>query len=98
MVLDTVGNLSIASGRRLLNPDGVLLLAVATLRDTIRARGNVVARPAPERVEDFALLLQLVADGKLAVVIDHVYDLDDITEAHRRVDSGRKVGNVIVRS
>lgn len=97
VVLDTVGNLSIPSGRRLLSPDGVLLLAVAGLGDTLRARGNVVAGVSPERVEDFEFLLKLVADGELTVVIDRTHDLRDIGEAHRRVDSGRKVGNIVVR-
>lgn len=97
VVLDAVGNLSIASGRRLLNPDGVLLLVAAGLGDTVRARGNVKAGPFKERAADFALLLGLVADGELTVPIDRVYDLDDIVKAHHRVDTGHKVGNVIVR-
>lgn len=97
VVLDTVGNISITSGRRLLNTGGVLLLAVANLGEMIRARGNVVAGSAPERVEDFDFLLQLVADGEITVVHDQTYDLDDIADAHRRVDSGHKLGNVVVR-
>ena len=97
VVLDVVGNLSIKSGRRLLSSQGVLLLAVASLGDTIRARGNVVAASAPERVDDFDLLLRLVADGEITVVLDQIYDLADIAEAHRRVDSGHKRGNVVVR-
>ncbi|MFD7324760.1 NAD(P)-dependent alcohol dehydrogenase [Streptomyces sp. NPDC059875] len=97
VVLDVVGNLSITSGRRLLSPKGVLLLAVAGLGDTVRARGNVVAGPAPERVEDFEFLLRLAADGAITVVIDRIYDLHDIAEAHHRVDSGRKIGNIVVR-
>ena len=97
VVLDTVGNVAIASGRRLLNPGGVLLLAVADLWQTIAARGNVKAGSAPERVEDAELLLGLVADGTLKVVIDHAYELDAIVAAHERVDTGHKVGNVIVR-
>ncbi|MEU4132548.1 NAD(P)-dependent alcohol dehydrogenase [Streptomyces wuyuanensis] len=97
VVLDVVGNLSVASGRRLLSPQGVLLLAVAGLGDTVRARGNVVAGPAPERVEDFELLLRLAADGAITVVIDQIYDLCDIAEAHHRVDSRRKIGNIVVR-
>jgi D-arabinose 1-dehydrogenase-like Zn-dependent alcohol dehydrogenase len=95
-VLDTVGNLSIASGRRLLNPHGVLLLAVAGLTDTLRARGAVVAGSAPERVADFELLLQLVADGELTVVHDRAFDLEHVADAHRRVDSCHKVGNIVV--
>lgn len=97
VVLDTVGNLTIDSGRRLLTERGVLLLIAAGLGDTIRARGNVKAGPSKERAADFALLLELVADGTLDVVIDRVYDLDEIVEAHHRVDTGHKVGNVLVR-
>jgi NADPH:quinone reductase-like Zn-dependent oxidoreductase len=97
VVLDTVGNVTTTSGKRLLNPGGVLLLAVADLWQTIAARGNVKAGPAPERVEDAELLLGLVADGTLKVVIDHAYELDAIVAAHERVDTGHKVGNVVVR-
>lgn len=96
VVLDAVGNLSIAGGRRLLAPGGRLLLAVGTLGQTLRARGDVAAGPSPERTEDMAHLLQLVADGHLRVVVDRVGDLDDVVELHRRVDTGRKVGNVLV--
>jgi NADPH:quinone reductase-like Zn-dependent oxidoreductase len=97
VVLDTVRNLSIASGRRLLSADGILLLAVADLADTIRARGNVVTGAATERVADVERLLQFVAEGQLTVVLDQTLDLSDIELAHRRVDSGRKRGNVVVR-
>jgi NADPH:quinone reductase-like Zn-dependent oxidoreductase len=81
VVLDCVGNLTIESGRRLLTDGGMLVLAVASLWTTIRARGDVVAGSAPERVEDFELLLGLVASGDLTVVHDRTYDLDDIVEA-----------------
>lgn len=96
VVLDTVGNLSIPSGRRLLSANGTLLLAVADLAETIRARGNVVAGAAPERVADVERLLQFVAEGQLSVVLDQTLALSNIELAHRRVDSGRKRGNVVV--
>jgi NADPH:quinone reductase-like Zn-dependent oxidoreductase len=96
VVLDTVGNLSITSGRSLLRDRGVLLLAVATLGEQIRARGNVKAGSAPERVADFELLLGLASTGALKVVVDAVYPLDEIADAYRRVDSGHKVGSVLV--
>jgi NADPH:quinone reductase-like Zn-dependent oxidoreductase len=96
VVLDTVGNLSIASGRRLLRPGGVLLLAVASLGETIRARGDVVAGPVPERTAAFEHLLGLVEAGQLAVVIERTYPLEAIADAHRHVDGGHKVGNVVV--
>lgn len=96
VVLDAVGNLSVETGRKLLRPQGRLLLAVASLGATLRVRGNVASGSAPERPEDFELLLQLVAAGDLTVVIDGAFALDDIAEAHRRVDGGHKVGNVLV--
>jgi NADPH:quinone reductase-like Zn-dependent oxidoreductase len=97
VVLDTVGNLTPATGVRLLTDRGVLLLAVATLGQTIRSRGRVRSGTTPERVADFALLLQMVAKGELRVVLDEVLDLDGIVAAYERVDSGHKVGNVVVR-
>jgi len=97
LVLDTVGNVSVTVGRRLLTGQGVLLLAVADLWQTLRARGNVAAGVAPERVADFEFLLQLVVDGAITVVHDQAFDLADIVEAYRRVDTGHKVGNVVVR-
>ncbi|BCJ62359.1 alcohol dehydrogenase [Micromonospora endophytica] len=97
VVLDAVGNLSIDSGRRLLRTGGRLLLVVASLGQTIRARGDVVAGAAPERVADFEFLLRLVARDEITVVLDQAHDLDGIVEAHRRVDTGHKVGNIVVR-
>ena len=97
VVLDAVGTLSPASGRQLLAPSGALCLIVASLGQTVRARGDVVAGSAPERVPDYRLLLDLLADGTLRVVTDGVFPLDDVVQAHRLVDSGRKRGNVVVR-
>lgn len=96
-VLDAVGTLTPATGRRLLTDDGVLSLAVASLGETVLPRRRVRAGVTPERAEDFALLLGRVAKGELEVVVDRVVGLDGIVEAHRRVDSGRKVGNLVLR-
>lgn len=103
VVLDTVGTLSPATGKPLLTERGVLQLAVADLGQTITARGRVQAGSAPEKPADFEYLLDLVADGTLTVVFDGavgrdgVVALDDIADAYRRIDSGRKIGTIIVR-
>lgn len=96
VVLDAVGNLDRSSGRRLLATHGVLVLAAAGLADTVLARGNVRAGVSSEDPADFAWLLERVAAGELRAVIDRTLPLTDIVEAHRVVDSGRKVGNVVV--
>lgn len=96
VVVDVVGALTLGEGRRLLAPGGRLCLVVGSLGETVRARGPVIAGSSPERPEDMAHLLGLVAEGTLRVVEDGRYPLDAIADAHRRVDTGRKVGNVLV--
>jgi NADPH:quinone reductase-like Zn-dependent oxidoreductase len=96
VVFDTVGALSPASGRPLLADGGRLLLAVASLGEMITARGPVKTGTSRERPEDFQTLLDLVARGQLRVVVDETLPLDRLAEAHARVDSGRKVGNLVL--
>jgi D-arabinose 1-dehydrogenase-like Zn-dependent alcohol dehydrogenase len=76
---------------------GVVILAAANLADTIRAGGRVLAGSATERAEDIAHLLQLLGERKLDPVTEVLGGLDAIVEAYRRVDSGRKVGNLVVQ-
>ena len=96
VVFDAVGNLSRADGLRLLAPDGSLILAVASLLDMIRARGQVIAGTAPERAADAALLLDLVASGRFDPVVEALGGLETLSDAYRRIDSGRKVGNLVI--
>lgn len=46
--------------------------------------------------QDLTLLKQLAEAGTIRPVIDRCYPLEQIVEAHRYVDSGRKRGNVVV--
>jgi NADPH:quinone reductase-like Zn-dependent oxidoreductase len=41
--------------------------------------------------------LDAVAAGEAAVPIDHVYDFDDIVEAHRVMEAGHATGKLVVR-
>ena len=96
VVLDTVGNLDRRSGRRLLATDGVLVLVAAGLADTVLARGNVRAGVSSEDPENFAWWLDRIATGEVRAVVDRTLPLTEIVEAHRIVDSGRKLGNLVV--
>ncbi|MBL3685542.1 NAD(P)-dependent alcohol dehydrogenase [Leucobacter zeae] len=97
IVFDAVGNVSRALGLRLLRPDGALILTVASLGTTVSARGNVHAGTAPERPADFAFLLRLVARGAFDPLTTPFGELESLPDAHRLIDSGRKVGNLVVR-
>jgi NADPH2:quinone reductase len=43
-----------------------------------------------------AELRELITHNRLRIVIDRTYPLAEIVEAHRYVDSGHKVGNVVI--
>lgn len=49
-------------------------------------------------LDDLAALVRWAASGRLQPVVDRIYALDDVVEAHRYVDGGHKRGNVVVLS
>lgn len=99
VILDAVGNVSIKRGVRLLSDKGRLVLMVASLGQILAStmRPNVLTGTAPEKKQDVEFLLSLLAEGKLRVVIDKVYALEDIADAYAHVDSGHKKGNCIIQ-
>ena len=51
---------------------------------------------AAERKEHLELLRTLFENGEYKATIDRIYTIDEIVEAHRYVDTGRKKGNVVI--
>jgi len=102
LVMDTVGNISIDKALKLLNENGKFLMLVGGLKDLIKAllaRGSkkIIAGSATEKKEDLEFLMSLVSSGKIKVIVDKVFNLNDIVQAHKLVDSGRKRGNIVVK-
>lgn len=104
VILDTVGATSFAKCKRVLAPGGQFLAVLMGLTEfwqmlwtrfigTRRVRGAIVTEKKP----DLEHLISLAQAGHLRPVIDRTYALNDIVEAHRRVDTGRKVGSVVVK-
>jgi len=103
VIIDTVGTAPYARAKPALKPGGRLLLVLCGLPELLRApwvsrftRHNIIAGPAAERADDMRQLAALAQAGVFKPVIDRRYAFEDIVEAHRYVDSGRKKGNVVI--
>jgi NADPH:quinone reductase-like Zn-dependent oxidoreductase len=104
VIVDCVGNAPFERVRHLLKPAGALLLVITDLPGLLRAplrsrrTGHLVtADVGRPTAEDLAFLADLAEADQFRAVRDRTYDLADIAEAHRYVDTGRKRGNVVVR-
>ncbi len=102
LVLDAVGAETFTRAKTVLAPDGRFLMVAADLPQMLGGlaslpfRQNAISSIAPERAHDLELLAGLAARGAWRPVIDQVYPLDRIVAAHRRVESRRKRGSVVV--
>jgi NADPH:quinone reductase-like Zn-dependent oxidoreductase len=57
---------------------------------------KVISQAASGTIEDLVYLRDLIEAGEIRTVIDRRYPLEQIAEAHRYVETGRKKGNVVI--
>lgn len=84
IIFDAVGKLSKKECRSLLSPNGKF----------VTVGGLAVAR---EKTEQLVLVCELFEAGKYRPMIDKTFPLEEIVAAHQYVDTGRKIGNVVLK-
>lgn len=100
VILDTTGTVSAAHARASLAAGGRLCLVAADLPQMIGgtwARGiRVITGVAPERAGDLRLLAAMAEAGTFRPHVSARFPLDRAAEAHALVESGRKIGSIVL--
>jgi NADPH:quinone reductase-like Zn-dependent oxidoreductase len=103
VIFDAVGKSTFSGCIRSLKKEGIYLHAVATPAVMLRMRWasmmssrKLIGGTAIPETENLIFLKELVEAGKIKPVVDRVYPLELIAEAHRYVDKGHKKGNVVM--
>jgi NADPH:quinone reductase-like Zn-dependent oxidoreductase len=103
VIVDTVGTAPFSRSKGSLKERGRLLQVLGGLPDMLEipwismtSTKKVIAGPAAERAEDFRFLAKLAKEGHFKPVIDRRYPFEEIADAHRYVDTGRKKGSVVI--
>lgn len=104
VIIDTVfGQASFDRCKQALQPKGLYVPVAGGPKEmmqmlwtSLRGGKKVIAGPVSESKDDLVFLSELAEAGKLSVVIDRCYPLEQIAEAHRYVETGRKRGSVVI--
>jgi NADPH:quinone reductase-like Zn-dependent oxidoreductase len=108
VVQDAVGKSSFFRCRRLLKPGGIYLssdagplnqnLVLVLITPLFRVFGGkkVLFRVPRHDQEMVRYFKELIESGQFKPLIDRRYPLDQIVEAYRYVETGKKIGNVVI--
>ena len=111
LFFDCVGNHSLSASRRVLNPNGICVMAGAPNDGTVTSlltrfmgalvlslfvRQKLVPFLARSTKEDLNVIGELMASGKVKPVIDRRYGLSEVPEAFRYLEEGHARGKVVI--
>lgn len=103
VIFDIAGKGSVTKSMKSLTATGRYVLATPWVKQVLQgiwssmtSKREFTFALAGENPEDLNYLATLIEEGKLKPVIDRHYSLEQVPEAHAFVESGEKIGTVII--
>ena len=103
VIFDMVANSPYAACIKALNPKGrylsgnprisVMLRSIFTSRFTDKTAKFAFA---DESEEDLCKLREMIEDGRIKSIVDKVYPMEQIVEAHHRVETEQRLGAIVI--
>jgi NADPH:quinone reductase-like Zn-dependent oxidoreductase len=108
IIFDAVGRSSFSSCKNSLTRNGIFLTAAISTAilfqmlwtsklSSKKAQITFTGlRSAGDKAKDLVLIKELIESGKIKAIIDKIFPLEQIAEAHHYVDQGHKKGNIVI--
>ena len=103
LIIDVVGKGAVARRLKLLKDGGYYFLAYAGLSHillsmwtSMTSNKKLKIELSSQKKEDLIFLNELIEAGKLKSIVDRSYPLEQTAEAHQYIETGQKLGNVVI--
>ncbi len=103
VIFDMVAKSSYSECVKTLNPKGRYLMANPRMSDMLRSvltskftDKTAIFVFAGEKEEELLALKEMIEEGKIKPIVDKIYPFEQAAEAHRRVETEKRLGPVVI--